>query len=226
MTDQPRRAAFFDVDETVISVKSMFRFLEFFLREQGRPGSEYQIIATELRELAASGVPREETNRLYYRSYQNHRVREVEECGARWFQTELAEGGLFRPEVVAELQQHRRDGVRTVLVSGSFPPCIDPIARYLGASQIECTRPAIMAGSYTGEVATPLIGQAKADAVGRVMTAVGAAAADCVAYGDHISDLPMLSMVGEPVMVGADPALATHAAAHGWRRIAAEPALS
>lgn len=35
MTSTTRTAAFSDVDETLIRVKSMFRFLEFYLRGRG-----------------------------------------------------------------------------------------------------------------------------------------------------------------------------------------------
>jgi phosphoserine phosphatase len=37
--------------------------------------------------------------------------------------------------------------------------------------------------------------------------------ARCWAYGDHPSDLPMLDLVGNPVAVGDDPAVAAHLAA-------------
>ncbi|MCZ0978178.1 hypothetical protein O1L60_00090 [Streptomyces diastatochromogenes] len=37
MTSTARGAAFSDVDETLIRVKSMFRFLEFYLRLRGEP---------------------------------------------------------------------------------------------------------------------------------------------------------------------------------------------
>jgi len=39
------------------------------------------------------------------------------------------------------------------------------------------------------------------------------------AYGDHASDLPVLSLVGRPVVVGDDPVLAGHAALRGWTRL-------
>ncbi len=222
----PLRAAFFDVDETIITVKSMFRFLEFYLRATGRPGGEYERFADQLRQLAATGTPREETNRSYYRAYAGEPVELVRRLGEEWFRTELAGGAFLRTEVVDVLRRHQRAGHVIVLVSGSFPACLDPIARHLDVSRVECTRPRVSAGRYTGAVDVPVIGAAKAEAVRRVTAEIGARSQDCVAYADHVSDAAMLAAVGEAVVVGDDPQLLAAAAVHGWRRLDTQPAAS
>ncbi|MCZ0980734.1 hypothetical protein O1L60_21900 [Streptomyces diastatochromogenes] len=43
-----------------------------------------------------------------------------------------------------------------------------------------------------------MIGEAKADAVRRILTAFGIAAEECFAYADDESDLPLLRSVGHP----------------------------
>jgi phosphoserine phosphatase len=52
-------------------------------------------------------------------------------------------------------------------------------------------------------------------------TAAAELAAGSYAYGDHISDLPLLSLVGHPVVVGAEGALGGYARRHGWDRLPA-----
>jgi phosphoserine phosphatase len=47
-------AAFFDVDETLTTVKSMFSFLEFYLRRSGEPDGTYRRLAGELHAAADS----------------------------------------------------------------------------------------------------------------------------------------------------------------------------
>jgi phosphoserine phosphatase len=90
------------------------------------------------------------------------------------------------------------------------------------ADRVVGTEPLAVGGRLTGEVVRPVIGAAKADAV-RDEAALGHFhLPDCHAYGDDTSDLPMLQTVGNPVVVGHDPVLATHAAAHGWRVIPAQ----
>jgi phosphoserine phosphatase len=80
-----------------------------------------------------------------------------------------------------------------------------------------CTEPVTdAAGILTGDVIRPMIGTAKADAVRDTMMQLGLTPADCYAYADHSSDLDMLTQVGHPRVVGADPVLNRHAKQHGW----------
>jgi HAD superfamily hydrolase (TIGR01490 family) len=215
----PHRAAFFDLDETLIKVKSMFRFLEFHLSRRGLPGAVYERIRADLDELAAAGWTRRETNRAYYQVYKHQSAARLAAHGEEWFAEELADGDLFVAGTFEALRRHQRQGDLTVLVSGSFPPCIDPVARYVRADLVVCTRPEIEGGHYTGRVENPVIGQAKAEAVRDVLARHGLAAADSFAYGDHASDLPMLRSVGHPVVVGEDPVLDVIARDSEWARV-------
>jgi HAD superfamily hydrolase (TIGR01490 family) len=216
---QPRRAAFFDVDETLITVKSMFRFLEFHLAQRGMPPAVYERVRDDLAELAARGRTRQFTNRAYYRVYANQRAAQITAQARAWFATELANGGLFVDGVLSALRGHTAAGDLVVLVSGSFPPCVEPIARHVGADLVVCTSPEIVDGVYTGRVERPVIGQAKADAAREILAEHGIRAEDSHAYGDHASDLMMLREVGHPVVVGDDPILAVIAEEAGWRTL-------
>jgi HAD superfamily hydrolase (TIGR01490 family) len=221
-SSQPRRAAFFDLDETLISVKSMFRFLEFHLALRGMPPAVYQQVRADLDELSAAGRTRQYTNKKFYRVYANQQVAQVVSHADAWFAAELAGGHLFHGEVLNALRRHTAAGDHVVLVSGSFPPCVEPVARHVGADRVVCTSPEIVDGCYTGEVDRPVIGQAKADAVRTVLAELGLTAGPAYAYGDHASDLPMLREVGHPVVVGADPILAVIAEESGWHRLSVE----
>lgn len=200
---------FSDVDETLISRKSMFDFLSFWLEDRGPGGAErYRAVRGRLQELADSGVPREEINRRYYRQYEGEPADEVAAAGEQWFADRSADPAFFIPSTVEALRAHRAAGAVLILVSGSFEPCLAPIARVVGAAHVLCTRPEIRGGRYTGRVPEPLIGEGKAAAVQRLLAAHPAVRAeDCYAYGDHPSDLPMLRLVGHPVAVGHDPHL-------------------
>jgi HAD superfamily hydrolase (TIGR01490 family) len=117
--------------------------------------------------------------------------------------------------VHAELAAHRAAGRTVVLVSGSFPACLEPVAAHLGADRVLCSRPEIAHGRYTGWIGTPMIGEAKAAAVAAVLDEL-APGTPSWAYGDHDSDLPMLEQVTTPVVVGADAALTRVARERGW----------
>jgi HAD superfamily hydrolase (TIGR01490 family) len=206
------RIAFFDVDETLIDLKSMFSFLEFHLADPAR----YRAAEDALTGAARAGVPREETNRAYFRNYAGADAASVAADGRRWFARELSRAGFFHPRLVRELRRLQAGGYRTALVSGSFRACLEPIAEHLGVDHVLCSEPEVVAGRYTGEVLSTVIGEGKAEAARALMRAAGARPEDCAAYGDHASDLPLLTSVGTAGVVGDDPVLTAHAARRGW----------
>ncbi|GAB1692431.1 HAD family hydrolase [Krasilnikovia sp. M28-CT-15] len=217
-------AAFFDVDDTLITEKSIFRFLAFALRTHPDGVAEYRRSVGMLRAMRVGGVPRETVNRAYYRLWRGRSVASVAAAGEAWFAEELRGGRLFHPPALEALRAHAARGQRIVLVSGSFPACLDPIARHVRADLVLCSRPASADGVYTGDV-TPMIGPAKATAVLTTAQRDGIDLTVSSAYGDHASDLPVLRLVGDPVVVGDDPVLMDSARQFGWRALpAAVPA--
>ncbi|GLF99331.1 HAD family hydrolase [Streptomyces yaizuensis] len=210
----PSYLVFADVDETLINCKSMFDFLQFrMIAEQGiRGGAEYLRIRADVQAKADAGVPREEINRSYYSLYAGEPVDRVAELAARWF-AERDAAGLFIESTEAALRDHRARGATIVLVSGSFPALLAPVADRVGAAHLLCTRPLEHEGRYTGEVEVPVIGEAKADAVRTLLAAhPGVDPSQCYAYGDHTSDIPMMNCVGIPVVVGDHPEMKSYLA--------------
>ncbi|MFF8730143.1 HAD family hydrolase [Streptomyces sp. NPDC015171] len=202
----PVRLVFSDVDETLIRCKSMFDFLDFYLgRTHGRDGTaRARAVRERLAALAAAGTPREQANRVYYRAWAGEPADRVTAAGAEWFARRAAAGSFYVPATRDALLGHLADGAALVLVSGSFPAVVDPLAAAIGATHVVCSRPGARDGVLTGElVGEPVIGEAKRSAVRRLLAAhPHIDPADCHAYGDHVSDLPMLTEVGHPVVVG------------------------
>jgi HAD superfamily hydrolase (TIGR01490 family) len=215
-------AAFFDVDETLVNAKTMFDFLSFHLRAHGDDGGAYRRATEQLDRLAAAGVSREEINRHYYRFYTGCRWSELLTEGRRWAAEFLARPDALIPAAVAALQRHQEAGHLVVLVSGSFQPCLDPIATRLGADTVRCTQPVVAEdGRLTGDVVRPIIGCAKADAVQEIIEVQNLTPAACFGYADHASDLAMLRSVGQPSVIGTDPVLIQTARTLGWPMLSA-----
>lgn len=224
MPDPIPGIAFFDVDETLITVKSMFRFLEYYFRALGSPPERYSQAYAALAQLVASGMSRAEANLKYYEFYAGHQAEDVAAIGRSWFAEEMRGGSLFYADTVRALAEHRNAGELTVLVSGSFSACVEPVREHLAADVVLCTTLEAVDGVYTGNVVTPMIGDAKAAAVRDLMADRSVPADRCHAYGDHSSDLPLLEAVGDPVVVGDDRVLLDHALRYGWRVLrVAEP---
>lgn len=211
-----KSAAFFDVDETLITTKSMFDFYDFWCREN----NEYEKLETYMNHFRAEikkGTSREKLNREYYRQFAGVSYKDLEEAGENWFSFKF-EPGLFIGSTVTALKKHQSENMFTVFISGSMRPVLSPIAKYLGISDILCAPLKITdAGILTGEIGMPqTIGGGKREAIIQFCSQKNISAADCYAYGDDLSDIPMLESVGHPVCAGKYTALARHAINQRW----------
>lgn len=152
--------AFFDVDETLITGKSMFLFLHRYAEEYPlQCGLTAAAIVRQLQALSKAGQPREAINRYYYSLFRHEpraQVRAVAEALYR-------EGGYgFHREVVAILRQHQARGDDVVFVSGSMTDILWPAMAALGVEHALCSEPVVVDEHYTGELWRTAIGEHKA----------------------------------------------------------------
>lgn len=210
--------AFFDVDETLLNLKSMVSFYLFFCQRFSREERTLGIRA--LNKVLTSTEPREQANASYYHLLAGQSETDVAEAGRAWFQQILRHGAI-EERVLTRLVTHRANGYHVVLVSGSFPACLNPVATYVHADRILCSRPEIIHGDYTGLLDVPMIGSEKASAV-KAVIAEFPPDTPSWAYGDHASDLPMLNEVRHAVVVGHDPTLREAAKEKGWQTLPQE----
>lgn len=209
--------AFFDVDGTLISLKSMLSFQDYWYATYDGSPRKRVAFETEMADLRRRGATREELNRRYYTHFAGRPVDAVSRAAVRWFDHILrSTDDLFHPKVVSRLLSHHAQGIEPVFVSGSFPAILGPIAERLGVRHILATTMAEKNGIYTGAIHAQTIGAGKVEAMKAFLDGRGVAANDCHAYGDDISDLPMLRAVGGPAAVRGDRRLESHARRAGW----------
>ncbi|MFC9295192.1 HAD family hydrolase [Streptomyces sp. NPDC057011] len=223
------RAAFFDVDHTLTTSVGLFRFLSYWYAATGRPPHHYVRERQRFKAMTAAGIRREDTNRAYFGLYAGVDRALIEGLARDWFTAELAAGGHFNEPVLTALHDHREAGDLVVLVSGSFPALLEPLAEQVGAHHILCSEPEVhpVTDTYTGRLVRrphqPMIGQAKADAVRLFAAAHRIDLAASTAYGDHVSDVPMMEAAGRAVRVGCDPTLRQLGARAGWGYLPGAP---
>lgn len=209
--------AFFDVDDTLIRTKSMFSFFHYWCSECVRDPGLLAAFDAHFERARAAGARREELNRDYYRFLTGVEPRALALAGERWARGIIDEG-LFYAVTVDRLQNLARQGFVPVFVSGSFNDVLEPIAQHLEVKHILATKMLLgLDGLYSGEIGgIQTIGIGKARSIEEFLRSKDTLAKECWAFGDDVSDVPMLECVGHPVAVGANPSLYAVARKNQW----------
>jgi HAD superfamily hydrolase (TIGR01490 family) len=210
--------AFFDLDKTIIAKSSTLAFTRPMFKAGLLSGST----------LAKAGIAQ-----AYYQAFgaDHHQLERVKgELAALtrgWSRDEVEAvvtetvdevvAPLVYAEALAVIEEHRGEGRRVVVVSASPEEIVRPLCRYLGIDDIIATRAAVDdEGRYTGELELYAYGPGKAEAIIEMAEREGIDLDASYAYSDSITDMPMLEVVGHPVVVNPDSELAKKAAEMGW----------
>lgn len=201
-----RRAAFFDVDGTLIFTKSLVSFVQFMQQQQIAEihPSKLAFFIQHIRSQLLANAPRDNLNREYFSIYKGLSVSRIEELARRWFNAMEAEGKFYILDTIAQLRKLKVQGYRIVLVTGSFQPLLEGLRETFGVDDLLCTLPEAVQGVYTGElIGNPCIGEQKRKAVIQYALTHELDLAACYAFGDDITDNYMLDIVGCGVRVDA-----------------------
>lgn len=121
------------------------------------------------------------------------------------------------PEMVDTLKHHLSEGREVWLITAAPVELAQAIAKDLGATGALGTVVGHKDGLLTGElVGDPLHGQAKRAAAKALAKERHISLKRSWAYSDSQNDLPLLTLVGNPVAVNPDPILTRHSTAAGW----------
>jgi phosphatidylglycerophosphatase C len=113
----------------------------------------------------------------------------------------------LRSDTVQRLRWHREQGHRVVLVSASYRPYLEHLARLLGCDDVLATEIEIgTGGACTGRLrGRNCRGAEKERRLRDWMASRGLIGARVFAYGDSSGDDQMLAMANVPVRVGREP---------------------
>jgi len=118
------------------------------------------------------------------------------------------------------VEQHRSRGDLLAIVTGASPYVAWPLARRLDIPHVVASEIEVDAttGRFTGKFVPPLcIGEGKVMRTKRFAAEHGFKLEDATFYSDSYTDLPLLELVAEPIIVNPDPRLRRIAKKRGWR---------
>ena len=209
------RAAFFDVDRTLLAVNSAHLHLYDALMRGEMSGADALRHAYWLCLYfwGALDAPRVATQAL--RRFEGREHEALKQENEAWYTQRLRPH--IRPRARRLLEAYRQQEVPCVLISAATEYSLLPLARDLGLSHCIGTRLEVQAGKLTGRPIEPLCyGEGKVKLAELWCRAQGLPLEDCAFYSDSISDLPLLQRVGYPHAVHPDPRLRRIARRKGW----------
>ncbi|HXX46480.1 MAG TPA: HAD-IB family hydrolase [Candidatus Acidoferrales bacterium] len=213
MSSAEKIGAFFDLDGTLVAPPSLeWRFIGFLLSRDALGTVD---IARWLGQFAKKILPDPRGATLGNKHYLAGLRESLAEDWERWLDSNAPP---FYPEAIRRMTWHWSRGHRVFLVSGTLDFLAWSVAARLpGPVEVRATRLEANAGYWTGRLAGEhMSGEAKARVVRDLAARFCLSLWDSYAYGNSISDLPMLDSVGRRVAVNPPTRLARIARGEGW----------
>jgi HAD superfamily hydrolase (TIGR01490 family) len=214
-------AAFFDVDNTIIRGASIYALGRGLLKADIVTGRQMLGFAWKQAKFVLAGTENmgdiADVQDAALGIVKGRHVDELRGIADSVFDDYMAD--KVWPGTLAIAQSHLDMGQQVWIVSATPTEVAEVIAMKLGLTGALGTKSEIDAnGRYTGRLlGARLHGQAKADAVEALATAENFDLTRCSAYSDSANDIPMLTLVGNPVAINPDNRLRGYARTEGWQ---------
>ena len=210
--------AFFDVDNTLLRGASMFHMAKAARRIKLIGFGEIIKFGWHQATFLFIGENHKQLGTIKDRALEligGHTEEELRGLANEVFERDIK--NRLWPETVDLTREHLAKGHQVWLISATPRIVGGVIAERLGLTGALGTefksKDGVFTGGFDGEV---LHGEAKAVAATALTTRLGSALADCWAYSDSRNDIPLLSLVGNRVVVNPDSRLAKHARRLSW----------
>ncbi|MCS7263220.1 MAG: HAD-IB family hydrolase [Armatimonadetes bacterium] len=210
-------AAFFDVDGTLTATNVLMP-LNWFMKEN-LPRWRYWAWSLKLVfwlpvYFIADKIDRRIFIQIFFRQYSGIEAEKLRRWHKEHFERTLQR--LVFAQSLERISWHNQQNHLIVLVTGSADFVTEPLASWLGADLI-AAKLQEENGKFTGKlISEVLVGEGKAVAIKNYTLKKGVDLKASYAYGDSISDAPMLSLVGHPIAVNPDKRLRKLAIQKGW----------
>jgi putative phosphoserine phosphatase/1-acylglycerol-3-phosphate O-acyltransferase len=209
-------AAIFDLDRTILGGASGPAIDRAMRAEGVMSGSPIpgQSLVFKAFDLIGETAPSMALTRQAARLAKGKQVADVRRAGERAC-AELVD--QVQPWARVLFDEHRAAGDRLVLATTSPDALLRPLVELLGFDDLIATRWSEVDGTYTGEIDGEFVWhKGKARSVETWAADHDVELDGSTAYSDSWYDVPLLSMVGTPVVVNPDPRLQAMAVLRRW----------
>ncbi len=207
-------AAFFDMDNTLLTVDTGVSYTKFLYRrgelsKRALAKALYWSTLYKLAVLDMDGV----FTKLCEDLRGDSEAEMIAKC-AIWYREHIAE--FVAPAARVAVEHHRQAGHVVVLATGSTTYAATPVARDVGIEHVLSTTLEVEGGTFTGKPHTLCFGQHKVKLAERWAAEHGIDLARSYFYSDSFNDRPMLERVGNAIAINPDARLSRLAKQRGW----------
>ncbi|MDP1852465.1 MAG: HAD-IB family hydrolase [Candidatus Planktophila sp.] len=214
-----KRAAFFDVDNTLIRGSTIYLLGRgMYQRGYFTKRDISRFVLANLRFRLTGKENKEEIARFQKSATDfigGHSVKDVEAI-AQEIYDEYVSPAIWQGTIEIA-QKHLSNNEEVWLVTAAPEDMAVLIANRLGFTGALGSKAEIKDGAYTGAMLGALLhGKEKVVAVQDLAKRTGLNLSECYAYSDSNNDLPLLQCVGHPSAINPDAILGLRAMAEGW----------
>jgi HAD superfamily hydrolase (TIGR01490 family) len=210
------KLAIFDFDGTVIDGSSPVRLIRRLALMKIMPlKATRKAFAWGVRYKLGHELDQSAPRMQIFQSLSKHSASEADAIMSRLYRDELAP--LLRPGVREFIAKLQADGLRVILLSASFTPILEAATTDIPFDAVIGTRMEIKDGIYTGAMLGPAPeGEQKAIQLSDYANKQYGEGNWEVewAFGDHISDVPVLKLAKHPVTIEPNSTLRRYARRH------------
>jgi HAD superfamily hydrolase (TIGR01490 family) len=216
-TTKQKPIAFFDVDHTLCAGYTGYYTTRELIRK--KIIKKRRLMKAVLYSLVGPLFKQMDVRHMYQIALSDMagtRIEDIMELGRQIFERDL-KSRLFI-EGLEEVERRKKQGYLIAILSSGPYMAIKNLETFLGADTSFSNGPIVREGILQKEIQEPLCYKE-----GKVKLAHAYSAEhdvelkDCAFYSDGYSDLPLLSQVGEPVVVNPDRNLRREAARRSWK---------
>ena len=219
MALRPTRAAFFDVDNTLVRGSTLY-FLGRGMYQRGyfTKADISRFVVANLR-FRMTGTEKQDVIDRFQKAATDfvggHKVSDILALGEEIYDEYVSPKLWERTCEIA--REHLTRGEDVWLVTAAPQDMANIIAQRLGLTGAIGSKVLIKDGIYTGELDGKMLhGVEKAVAITKLAQERGYNLQECYSYSDSHNDLPLLNAVGNPSAINPDAILRIKALAEGW----------
>lgn len=213
------RAAFFDVDNTLVRGSTLY-FLGRGMYQRGffTKADISKFVVANIR-FRMTGTEKKEVIEKFQTAATDfiggHAVSDIKKIGEEIYD-EFVSPKIWQGTFEIA-QSHLDKGEEVWLVTAAPQDMADIIAQRLGLTGALGSKAVVADGIYTGVLDGKLLhGAQKAIAIQELAAAHGFDLNQCYSYSDSHNDIPLLQAVGNPCAINPDAVLRIRALAEGW----------